>query len=76
MPPDGPELDARREALKAYGAEWGNIVTSISGHSLIEVINVDLFSKPEEGDIVKFTEEDMLKQCCASLESTYTLCSH
>ena len=71
MPPEGPEVDVAREARKAHDADWTTNVTIITGHSLIDPINVDLFTKPEEGEVTKHSEDEILKLACAGVESTY-----
>ena len=72
MPPEGPELEAQREVRKNADNEWSNAVSIITGNTPIDPINVDLFTKAEEGGAVtKCAEEDMLKSTCLGLESEY-----
>ena len=69
MPPEGPETDAQREVRKNADQEWQNCLAVITSNTALDPVNVEVFTKSEEGVTTVHSEEQVLDLAINSLES-------
>ena len=71
MPPEGPELNAQREARKVFDTEWPASIAVITGSLPIEPFGVEICSQNDDSEkYEQRREEDIITEIVTHMEST------
>lgn len=73
MPPDGPEVNARRELRKAFDTEWPASQAVISGSSSIEPLVLEICQKGEDGKVQARQTPEVFKDSISHMERKYKI---
>ena len=71
MPPDGPEVSARRDLRKAFDTEWPAAQAVLGGSTSLEPIHIDISEKGADGKPLPRDNTEVLKEATTHLEREY-----